>query len=141
MQYYLPTVEIKDYNAMIGGRNFFDQTIKNGLQHIITLERFQGDDYTTGCLLGCPYFKKYYKPIAIDLSRQQKLDADLKVIQKINFTRNLDRAEDATTFFIVVETKETVLNVSKVTVKVLQLHFLSFNIASKKNCLIHNLIS
>ena len=41
MQYYLPTVEIKDYNAMIGGRNVVDQTIKNGLQHIITLERFQ----------------------------------------------------------------------------------------------------
>ena len=41
MQYYLPTVEIKDYNVMIGGRNFFDQTIKNGLQHIITLERLQ----------------------------------------------------------------------------------------------------
>ena len=28
-QYYLPTVEIKDYNIMINGKNFFDQPIKN----------------------------------------------------------------------------------------------------------------
>ena len=40
----------------------------------------QGDDYTTGCLLDYPYFKKYYKVIKIDLSKQQKLDADPKAI-------------------------------------------------------------
>ena len=34
------------------------------------------DDCTTGFLLDYPYFKKYYKSIAIDLSKQQKLDAD-----------------------------------------------------------------
>ena len=28
-QYYLPTMEIKDYNVMFDGRNFFDQPIKN----------------------------------------------------------------------------------------------------------------
>ena len=38
------------------------------------------------------YFKKYYKMIAVDLSKQQALDADLKVIQQINFTANLGRA-------------------------------------------------
>ena len=41
----------------------------------------QGDDYRTGCSLHCPYFKKYYKLIAIDLSKQQKLDADPKEIK------------------------------------------------------------
>ena len=52
----------------------------------------QGDDYTTGCLLVYHYFKTY-KLIAIDLSKQQKLHANRKKIQKINFTGNLDRAE------------------------------------------------
>ena len=40
----------------------------------------QGDDYTTGCLLDYPYFNKYYKLIAIDISKQQTLDADSKAI-------------------------------------------------------------
>ena len=40
----------------------------------------QGDDYTVGCLLDYPYFKKYYKLIAIGLSKQKKLGADEKEI-------------------------------------------------------------
>ena len=43
----------------------------------------QGDDYTTGCLLDDPYFKKYYKLIAIYLSKQQALDSDPKTNQLI----------------------------------------------------------
>ena len=79
---------------------------------MITLEGAtgQGDDYTTGCLLDYLCFKKYYKLIAIDLSKQQKLDADPKVIQQINFTENLDRTEGATMFFITEEAKETILD-------------------------------
>ena len=46
----------------------------------------QGDHYTRGYLLVYSYFKKCYKLITIDLSKQQKLDADPKVIQEINFT-------------------------------------------------------
>ena len=79
----------------------------------------QGDDYTVGCLLDYPYFKKYYKLIAIELSKQQKLDADPEAMQKITFTGNLDRAQSSATFFITEETKETVLDFSKGTVKVL----------------------
>ena len=45
----------------------------------------QGNDYTTSCLLDYIYFKKYYKTIAVDLSKQQLLDADPKAIQQINF--------------------------------------------------------
>ena len=48
--------------------------------------------------------------VAIDLSKQQALDADPKAIQQINFTRNLDRAEGATKFFIIKEAKEKVLD-------------------------------
>ena len=50
----------------------------------------QGDDYTTSCLLDYNYFNKYYKMIAIDLTKQQALHADPKAIQKINFTENLN---------------------------------------------------
>ena len=52
----------------------------------------QVDHNRTGYLLGYPYFKKYNKIISIDLNKQQVLDADLKAIQQINFTENLDRA-------------------------------------------------
>ena len=129
-QYYLPTVEIKDYNVMIDGRNFFDQPIKNDLKTYDNIRKIatgQGDDYTTVCLLDYPYLKNYYKLIAIDLSKQQKLDADPKAIQQINFTGNLDRAEGSTMFFIIEEAKETVLDFSKGTVKVLWFYF-RFNI-------------
>ena len=107
---------------MIDGRNFFDQPIKNDLKTYDNIRKIatgQGDDYTTGCLLDYLYFKKYCKLIAIDLSKQQKLDADPKAIQQINFTESLDRAEDETMFFIIEEPKETILDFSKGTVKVL----------------------
>ena len=72
MQYYPPTKEIKDYNVMIDGRNLFDQPIKNELKTFDNTGKIAtglGDDYTTGCLLDSPYFKKHYKLIAIDLSQ------------------------------------------------------------------------
>ena len=61
----------------------------------------QGDDYTTGCLLDYNYFKKYYKIMAMNLSKQQALDANPKVIQQINFTANLNRKRNTTMFFII----------------------------------------
>ena len=57
--------------------------------------------------------------IAIDLSRQNKLDADPRAIQQINFTSNLDRAGNTTIFFIIQEAKETIFEFSEGTVKVL----------------------
>ena len=83
-RYSLPNVEIKDYNVLIDGKNFFDQPIKNNkvtYENIRKIATGQGDDYTTGCLLDYIYFKNYYKMIAVDLSKQQALDADLKAIQ------------------------------------------------------------
>ena len=70
----------------------------------------------TGCLPHDPYFKKYYKLIAIDLSKQQKLDADPKAIQQINFAVNLDRDGNTQKFFIIEEAKKTVLDFPKGTV-------------------------
>ena len=61
MQNFPPTVEIKDYNVVIDGRNFFDQPVKNdfGRYNIQKIAIGQGDDYTN-YLLDYPYFKKYY---------------------------------------------------------------------------------
>ena len=115
-------MEIKDYNVIIDGRSFFDQSIKNGLKTYDKLRKIatgQGDYYITGCLLDYPYFKNYYKLIAIALSKQKKLYADPKVIQQINFTGNLDRPVDATLFFIIEQSEETVLNFSKGIIKIL----------------------
>ena len=94
-RYNLPTVKIKDYNIMINGENFFDQPIKNNkvtYENIRKIATGQGDDYKTGCLLDYSYFADTYKMIAVDLSKQQVLDADPRAIQQINFTANLDRA-------------------------------------------------
>ena len=76
-------------------KTFFDQPVKNGLITHETIRKIAtgpGDDYTTGCLLDYNYFKNYCKMIAIDLSKQQALDADPKAILQINFTANLDQA-------------------------------------------------
>ena len=121
-EYYLPTVEIKDYNIVINGENFFDQPIKNNkitYDNIRKIATGQGDDYTTGCLLDYPYFTDTYKMIAVDLSKQQALDADPRAIQQINFTANLDRAGNTRVYFILEEAKETILDFSQGTVKVL----------------------
>ena len=88
---------------MINGKNVFDQPVKNykvTYENIRKITIGQRDDYTTGSLLDYTYFKKYYKMIAIDLSKQQALDADPRAIQKINFTANLDIAGNTRNFFI-----------------------------------------
>ena len=121
-RYHIPNVDIKDYNVMIDGKNVFDQLVKNDK---VTYENIrkntigQGDDYATGYLLDYTYFKKYYKMIAVDLSKQQVLDADPKAIQQINFTTNLDREGNTGFYFILEEVKETVFGFSQGTVKVL----------------------
>ena len=67
------------------------------------------------------YFKKHYKMIAIDLSKQQALDTD--PIQQINFTWNVSGINNSLVFFIIKEAKETILDFSQETVKVLQFYF------------------
>ena len=57
--------------------------------------------------------------IALDLSKQQALDADPRAIQQINFTTNLDRTGNTTMFFIIGETKKTVFDFSQGTAKAL----------------------
>ena len=73
-------------------------------------------------MLDYPYFKKYYNNIAVDLRKQQELDADPKAIQQINFNGNLD--QDGNMFFIVEEVKETILDFTQGTVRVRVLKFI-----------------
>ena len=105
---------------MIDGKNFFDQPINNIIKTYENIRKItigQGDDYATGCLLHYSYFKKYYKMIAVDLRKQQALDADAKAIWQINFTENLDRGGNTRFYFILEEAKETVFEFSQGTVK------------------------
>ena len=129
-KYYLQPVEIKDYNVMIDGRKFFHRPGKIKLIRFDNIRKIViglGDDYTTGCLLHYNYFNNYYKMIAIALSKQQELDADPKAIQQINFTGNLNwdekKNDDIIMFLIIEEAKETILDFSLGTVKVLYLYF------------------
>ena len=97
-RYYIPNAKVKDYNVMADRKSVFDQPIKNNkvtYENIRKIATGQGDDYTTGCLLNYIYFKNYHKMIAVDLSKQQALDADLKAITRF--------------YFILEEAKETVL--------------------------------
>ena len=115
---YPPTLLIKDYNVMIDRKNVFDQPVKNNIR---TYD--QGHDYTIGCLLDYVYFKNYYKMIAIDLSKQQAQDANLKAIQQINFNWNLHCTGNTTIFFIIEEANETILGISQVHVRVIWIYF------------------
>ena len=77
---------------MIDGKNFSNQPAKNNkvtYENVRNIATGQGDDYAKQCLLDYTYFKKYYKMIAIDLSKQQVLDSGPKAIQQINFTAKI----------------------------------------------------
>ena len=74
-KYYVPNVQIKNFNVLIDGKCFFDMPIKNGektYERVIEMER--NNDYTTDNLLDYEYFSKHCKLIAIDLSKQIELE-------------------------------------------------------------------
>ena len=77
----------------------------------------QGYEYTTSFLLDYNYFNERYKMIAIDLSKQQALDADPKAIQQINFTGNLE--QQATIFFIIEDAMLPVILMMKIIVRII----------------------
>ena len=96
--YYVPKVKVNDFNVLIDGKNFFDLPVKNdeeAYEKIIDMSN--NSDYTTGKLLDYAYYKKHYRLIAIDLSKQTKL----KDPQQINFIGKLLRNTGATMFFII----------------------------------------
>ena len=114
--------KFKITDVMIDGKNFFDQPKNSNLKTYDNIRKIyigQGDDYTTCCLLDYSYFNNYCKMIPIDLIKQQIFDADLRVIQQINFTADLDRVGNTTMLFIIEEAKQNVLDFSQRTIKVL----------------------
>ena len=96
---------------MIDGKSFLDVLVKNKEQtygKIIKMSR--NNDYTTGDLLDYEYFSKYYKLIAIDLSKQIELEnPDLK--QQIHFFGKLEEYK-ATMFLIIEKSEEKTFNFS-----------------------------
>ena len=117
--YYLPRVDIKDYNAIIDGRNFYDNNINSDVEKYTELKKVmigKGDDYTTGSLLDYDSFKKNYKLVAIDLSKQKELDADPRAIQEVQFKCKFD--VESMIYIILEKSKETILEFYKGTVKV-----------------------
>ena len=110
-QFYLPKVMVKDFNVIIDKLAFFDLPIKNGeeaYKKIIDITR--NNEYTTGNLLDCDYFKKYYNLIATDLSKQQVLQDNKDLIQQINF---IGKLEEAANVFIIIEKKEYIILIYK----------------------------
>ena len=107
-RYYPQNVAIKYYNVMIDEQKFFNPSIKNDLRAYCNSQKIttgQVDDYTIGCLIDHHYSKKH-KMMAIDLSKQQAVDADPKAKKKqIDFSRHLDDDENTTIFFITEEAK------------------------------------
>ena len=74
-KYFLPRVDIANYNVLIDGRNFYDKPINDQIKKYHEIRKIatrKGDDYTTDCLLDYQYFKDHCKLIAVDLSKQNK---------------------------------------------------------------------
>ena len=111
-QFYLPRVMVKDCNVIIDKLSFFSMPIKTeeeAYEKIIDISR--NIEYTTGNLLDYDYFKKHYKLIAIDLSKQQELQENEDLIQQINF---IGRLTEGANVFIIIEKKEnTILEFSQ----------------------------
>ena len=106
-QFYIPRVMVKDFNAIIDKLVFFDLPIKTeeeAYEKIIDISR--NNEYTTGNLLDYDYFKKYYKLITIDLSKEQVLQENKDLIQQINF---IGKLEEAANVFIIIEKKENAI--------------------------------
>ena len=101
--YYVPNVEIKNFNVLIDGKSFFDLPIKNEEEaYEKTIDMSNNNKYGNHNLLDFAYFKENYKLIAIDLSKQTKL----KDSQQINFIGKLSRHTGATMFFIIEKSEE-----------------------------------
>ena len=118
---FFQKLKLKKYNVEIDSRNFYDQAINDSIKQYDEVRKIstgQGDDYTTGSLLDFAYFEKNYKLIAIDLSKQKALDADPKAIQQIIFTGQAPNNK-IRIYYILEQSKETILEFAKGTAKVL----------------------
>ena len=124
-KYFLLRVKIEKYSMEIDGRNFYDQPINDSIKQCDEIRKIstgQHDNYTTGCLLDFAYFEKNYGLIAADLSKQKALDADSRPIQQMIFTGKIKSSVANTRviiYYILEQSKETILQFSEGTTKVL----------------------
>ena len=102
--YYVPTGKVNDFHVLIDGKSFFDLSAQNDAEaYEKIIEMSNNSDYTTGNLLDYACYKKRYRLIAIDLSKQTKL----KDSQQINFIGKVLRNTGATMLFIIEKSEET----------------------------------
>ena len=98
--YYVPKIQIKDFNVLIDGKRFFDLPVKNeeeAYEKIIEISN--NNDYTTGNLLDFVYYIENYKLIATDLSKQTKL----KDLKEINFIGKIEGQNNGVMMFFIIE--------------------------------------
>ena len=108
-KYYMRLVEIKDFNALIDNKPFFDRPVKNKQEAYEKLiEISKNDDYAIGNLLDFSYHQNYYKLIGIDLWRQ----TNTNIPQQTNYIGKLEKDEGATIFFIAEKQQKAILNFS-----------------------------
>ena len=103
LKYYLPLVEIKDFNALIDNKPFFDYPVKIkkiGYEKLIEMSR--NDDYTRGNVLEFSYHQIYHRLIGIDLSRQ----THTSIPQQINFVGKLEEDDGAAMFILLKSSKK-----------------------------------
>ena len=113
-KYYLPRIDLKKYNVITDGRNFYHNPIESDIEKYRELKKVmtgKGEDYITGSLLDYDYFNKHYELVAVDLSKQKELDADPRVIQQIEFIYMLET--NSTIYWVLEKSKETILEFYK----------------------------
>ena len=123
-RYYLPRAEIKDYNVLIDGRNFYDQNVNSSIvryNELLKMTTGRSKDYSTGCLSDYDYYMKDFNIVGIDLSHQAELDSDPKINQQIEFVYKLPSGNAAINYNLLTvleKEKQAVLKFSEETVKV-----------------------
>ena len=118
-KYYLPRIDLENYNVIIDGRNVYDNPIEGDIEKYRELTKVmigKGEHNTTGSLFDFNYFDKLYKLVAVDLSKQKELDADPRAIQQIEFKYML--RTNSTIYWVLEKSKETILEFYKGTAKV-----------------------
>ena len=104
--YYVPSIEIKDFNVLMDGKSSFDLPVKNerACEKVIEMSKNKNLDYTTGNLLDFAYFKESCRLTATNLSKQ----TNLKDPQQINFIGKLDGKYHGATMLFIIEKSEEI---------------------------------
>ena len=116
--YYIPNVEVKDFNILTDGKSFLIPVKINEETYDEIIDMSKNNDYIFGNLLDYKYFLKHYKLIAINLSKQIELkNPDFK--QQINFIGKLEEDNGGKMFFIIEKSEETTIEFSQNSVNII----------------------